>query len=122
MQSKCAVCGTKKSRFLKKEEAKGLSNLGIKKPLNKIQLLGDVLFWVYKMNDIVNKILLAGDKFMSEIHLKQLGFTYSDCGPFTKNKKKLRNLWGLERQTLFTKMILIKLVFNMIRLMVNQNI
>ena len=44
------------------------------------------------MNDIVNKILLAGDKFMSEIHLKQLGFTYSDCGPFTKNKKKLRNL------------------------------
>ena len=123
MQSKCAVCGTKKSRFVKEQEAKGLSNLGIKKPLNKIQLLGDILFWVYKRNDIVNKILLAGDKFMSEIHLKQPGFTYSDCGPFTKNKKeKLRNLWGLERQTLFTKMILRKLVFNMIRLMVNQNI
>ena len=88
MQSKCAVCGTKKSRFVKEQEAKGLSNLGIKKPLNKIQLLGDILFWVYKRNDIVNKILLAGDKFMSEIHLKQPGFTYSDCGPFTKNKKK----------------------------------
>ena len=41
----------------------------------------------------MNKILLAGDKFMSEIHLKQPEFTYSDCGPFTKNKKKkLRNL------------------------------
>ena len=40
------------------------------------------------MNDIMNKILMAGDKFMSEIHLKQPGFTYSDCGPFTKNKKK----------------------------------
>ena len=88
MQSKCALCGTKKSRFVKEQEAKGLSNLGIKKPLNKIQLLGDILFWVYKMNDIVNKILMAGDKFMSEIHLKQPGFTYSDCGPFTKNKKK----------------------------------
>ena len=31
---------------------------------------------------------MAGDKFMSEIHLKQPGFTYSDCGPFTKNKQK----------------------------------
>ena len=41
------------------------------------------------MNDIVNKILMAGDKFMSEIHLKQPGFTYSDCGPFTKNKKEV---------------------------------
>ena len=32
---------------------------------------------------------MAGDKFMSEIHLKQPGFTYSDCGPFTKNKKEV---------------------------------
>ena len=39
------------------------------------------------MNEIVNKFLLLGDKFMSEMHLKQLGFTYSTCGPFTKNKK-----------------------------------
>ena len=37
------------------------------------------------MNEIVNKFLLAGDKFMSEIHLKQPRFTYSACGPFTKN-------------------------------------
>ena len=35
------------------------------------------------MNEIVNKSLLAGDKFM---HLKQPEFTYSACGPFTKNK------------------------------------
>ena len=40
-----------------------------------------------KMNEIVNTILLASDKFMSEIHLKQPGFTYSECGPFTKNKE-----------------------------------
>ena len=38
------------------------------------------------MNEIVNKFLLAGDKFIPEIHLKQLGFTYSAGGSFTKNK------------------------------------
>ena len=40
----------------------------------------------YKMNEIVNKFLLAGDKFMPEMHLRQPRFTYSTCGPFTKNK------------------------------------
>ena len=40
------------------------------------------------MNQIVNTFLLAGDKFMSEIHLRQLGFTFSACGPFTKNKQR----------------------------------
>ena len=42
------------------------------------------------MNEIVNKFLLAGDKFMPEMHLKQPGFTYSACGPFTKNKEKIQ--------------------------------
>ena len=43
--SKCAICGSKKSRFIKKQEAKGLSSsLGLKTPLNKILLLGDILF------------------------------------------------------------------------------
>ena len=41
------------------------------------------------MNEIVNKFLLVGDKFMPEMHLKQLGFTYSTCGPFTKNKERI---------------------------------
>ena len=40
------------------------------------------------MNEIVNKFLLAGDKFMPEMHLKQPGFTCSACGPITKNKKR----------------------------------
>ena len=40
------------------------------------------------MNEIVNKFLLASDKFMPEIHLKQPGFTHSACGPFTKNKER----------------------------------
>ena len=39
------------------------------------------------MNEIVIKFLLAGDKFMSEMHLKQPGFTYSACGQFTKKKE-----------------------------------
>ena len=42
------------------------------------------------MNEIVNKFLLAGDKFMLQIHLKQPGFTYSACGPFTKNKERIQ--------------------------------
>ena len=42
------------------------------------------------MNDIINKFLLAGDKFMPEMHLKQLGFTYSACRPFTKNKERIQ--------------------------------
>ena len=44
----------------------------------------------YKMNDIINKFLLAGDKFMPEMHKQLLGFTYSACGPFTKNKGRIK--------------------------------
>ena len=43
--SKCAICGSKKSRFIKNQEAKGLlSNLGLKTPLSKVPILGDILF------------------------------------------------------------------------------
>ena len=43
--SKCAICGSNKSRFIKNQEAKGLlSKLGIKTPLNKVPILGDILF------------------------------------------------------------------------------
>ena len=41
------------------------------------------------MNKIINKFLLAGDKFMPEMHLRQPGFTYSACGPFTKHKERI---------------------------------
>ena len=86
--SKCAICNSKKSKFINKQEAKGLfSNLGIKTPFSKLPILGDILFWMHiKVNEIVNQFLLVGDKFMPEMHLKQPGFTYSACGPFTKNK------------------------------------
>ena len=42
------------------------------------------------MNEIVNKFLLTGHKFMPEIHLKQPGFTYSACSSFTKNKERIK--------------------------------
>ena len=44
----------------------------------------------YKVNDIINKFLLAGDKFIPEMHLRQPGFTYSAFGPFTKNKERIQ--------------------------------
>ena len=63
------------------------------------------------MNEIVNKFLLAGDKFMLEMHLKQQGFTYSACGSFTKNKERIQKF----KETGDTRyMNLIRLVFNMV--------
>ena len=45
--SKCAICGSKKSRFIKNQEAKGLlSNLGLRTPLSKVPILGDILLWI----------------------------------------------------------------------------
>ena len=92
---RCAVCDSKKARCFKEQEASGLfSSLGTKTPLSRISLVGPLLFkgyWQvntrYKMNEIKNKFLLAGDKFMPKMHLRKPGFTYSDCGPFTKNKE-----------------------------------
>ena len=62
--------------------------------LSKEPLLGDILFWVYRMNEIVNKFLLAGENFMPDMHFKQPGFTYSACGPWTKNKEKIQKFKG----------------------------
>ena len=69
----------------------------------------------------MNTFLLVGDKFMSEMHLKQPGFTYSACGLFTENKE-LKSLGKLEMQTLLIKMDLIKHVFSMIWLRAKQKI
>ena len=43
------------------------------------------------MNEIINKLALARDESMPEIHLKQSGFTYNACGTFTKNKERNKN-------------------------------
>ena len=56
------------------------------------------------MNEIIKKVLLAGDKFMPEMYLGQPGFTYSSCGPFSKNKKKeYKNLKKQEIWNIFIK-------------------
>ena len=44
------------------------------------------------MNKIINKFLIARDKFMPEMHLRQPGFTYSASGPFTKNKERIKEI------------------------------
>ena len=53
------------------------------------------------MNKIVNKLLLVGDNFMLEMHLKQPVFTYSACGPFTKNKERIEKLKKNRRYKLY---------------------
>ena len=86
---------------LKNQEAKRpLSNLGLRSPLSKVPILGEILFWAQlrwmQMNETVNKFLLASVKFMPEMRLKQPGFTYSACGPLWKNKE-FRNLKKLDK-------------------------
>ena len=85
----------------KKQEAKWLLNsLGLKTPLSKVPLLGE----------IVNKVLLVGDKCMPEMHLKQPGFTYSACGSFTKNKERIEKFMNTGKINYIYKMILINLL------------
>ena len=72
------------------------------------------------MNEIANKFLLAGDKFIPEMHLKQPGFTYSGCGPFTKTKERIEKFMQTGSTNFIYKNELDKLVFNMIWLIVNQ--
>ena len=42
------------------------------------------------MNKVINKILLTGEFLFAELHLKQSGFTYSVCGPFTKHRERIQ--------------------------------
>ena len=86
--SKCAICGSKKSKFRRHFV------------LIKYKFISVIL--LYKMNNIINKFLLAGGKFMPEMHLRQPQFTYITCGPFTKHKQRIQK--KLEIQTISTKM------------------
>ena len=89
--SKCATCGHKRSRFIKNEEAKGLlNNLDFRTPLSKVPILRDILFWEYKMNEIVNKFLLAADKFMPEMHLNNQDLLIVLEDPLQKTKKEFK--------------------------------
>ena len=74
------------------------------------------------MNEIVNKFLLTGDKFMPEMHLKQPGFTYSACGLFTKSEERIGKFKETRDTQYIYKSKLDKACFNMIWLMEILNI
>ena len=63
------------------------------------------------MNEIINKFLLAGDKFMPEMHLRQPGFTFSACGPFTKKKERIKKIMKTENTDFIYKNELDKACF-----------
>ena len=63
------------------------------------------------MNEVVNKFLLVGDKFMPEIHLKQPGFTYSAYDPFTKNKERIGKFMQTGNKDFICKNELVKACF-----------
>ena len=93
------ICDSKKSKFREQQEASRLlSSLEIKTTLSKISQQFNTM---HKMNEIVSKFLLAGDKFMPEIYLRQPGLTYSACGPFTKSKERIQKLKKQEIQNIF---------------------
>ena len=112
--STCAKCGSKKSKLIKEQEANGLlGSLGLRTPLNKITRRYFVLI-KYKMNNTINKLLLAGDKFMPEIHLRQPQFTYSACGPFTEHEQRIQKFKETgDTNYIYIKMNWIKLVLLM---------
>ena len=70
------------------------------------------------MNEMVNKFLLAGDKFMPEMHLKKTDLLTVLVGHLLKTKKEFKNLKKQEIKAIFTEMNLIKCAFNTIWLMV----
>ena len=71
--SNCAISNSKKSRFIKEQGTGIIGSLA--KMLSNIPILGPVLFQRNKMNEIINKFLLAGDKLIPEMYLRQPGFT-----------------------------------------------
>ena len=86
MLSKCSVCNNKKFRF--KRIIKQFRNSNTVKSNSFVKCI----ILIYKMNKILNKFLLTGDKCMPEMHLRQPGFTYSACGPFTKHKERIKKI------------------------------
>ena len=57
-----------------------------------VLFIGYMFIKKYKMNEAVNKFLLAGDRFIPDKHLKQLGFTQSTCERFTKSKERIQEI------------------------------
>ena len=67
---------------------------------------------IINMNNIINTFILAGDKFMPEMHLRQPQLVYSACGPFTRHKERIKDLNVQVTRVFYIEMNLIKLVLN----------
>ena len=89
--SRCSICSNKKSTFIS-QGSRLLDSLGLNTPQNRMKnaLWSSLDNKITNMNNIINKFLLAGDKFMPEMHLRQSQFVYSACGPFTRHKEKIK--------------------------------
>ena len=72
--------------------------------MNAILLNAVPLSAIINMNEIFNKFLLCGDKFMPKMYIKQPGFTYSACGPFTKKKERIQKFKERTDTDLFIEM------------------
>ena len=72
------------------EASRLLSSLGLKICLSKVSALDVIFSKKYKINEMVNKFLLTGDKFTAEMQLRKSGLSYSAGGPFTKKKEKIQ--------------------------------
>ena len=92
MSSKCSISNNKKSTFT--SPGSGLfDSLGLNTPQNRMKDLCGMLLIngkTIKMNNVINKFLLVGDKFMPEMHLRQPQFVYSACEPFTRHKERIK--------------------------------
>ena len=118
LKSQCSICENKKSRFVKKQELKGiLSSLGIRIPLLKIPGL-NILFSctriikMNKANSIINNFLLVGDKFMPKLHLVDpIVKKYSACGPFTKHIERIQDFLNTGKLSFIYKIDLDKACF-----------
>ena len=75
-----------------------------------------------KVNETVNKFLMVRDKFLPGMHLKQPGFTYSACGPFTENKERIEKFMQTGNTNFIYKNELDKACFQKIWRMAKQKI
>ena len=91
MLSRCSICNNKKYEFV--SQGSGIFNslvYNTNRDRIKDALLKVLDNKIINIKNVINKFLLAGDKFMPEMHLRQPQFVYSACGPFTRHKETYR--------------------------------
>ena len=88
--SRCSICNNKKSIFIL--QGSGLfDSLALNTAQNRMKnALWNAFNKIINMNNVISKFLLAGDKFLPEMHSRQPQFVYSACGPFTRHKERIK--------------------------------